>query len=77
MRELEERKERWKELCDPSDVDDLSSERGDSDQPDIYKPPLEVEEGDVRTKDFPHPTLYFPFFYVLNQRFIAHNTLEI
>jgi hypothetical protein len=48
MRDLEERKERWKEQCDPSDVDDLSSERGDSDQPDIYKPPLEIEEGDVR-----------------------------
>jgi hypothetical protein len=51
MKLLEERKERWKELCDPSDVEDLSSEHGDSDQPDIYKPPLEIEEGDVRDKD--------------------------
>ncbi len=50
IRDLGERKERWKELCDPSDVDDLSSERGDSDQPDIYKPPLEIEEGDVRNQ---------------------------
>jgi hypothetical protein len=63
MKDLEERKERWKELCDPSDADDLSSERGDSDQPDIYKPPLEIHEGDVRDHEYrhTHSCSAFPF----------------
>ena len=53
LEEMEQRKKRWKEQF-PSSNGDLSSERGFSDQPDIYKPPLQTEPDDVSV---PHCSL--------------------
>ena len=63
--EMAERKQKWKEQFRSSEeTPDLSSERGFTDQPDIYKKPLQTEADDVRNISHPpfllHPTPHTP-----------------